>query len=122
MTEYFDHKFRGIPAKSRNKNGDFGKGKTYEKQIHKTYKSVGFDPQKVQRVWCGWMVVDAENLEQFLTDYEQQTGLQIEVLNFRDTVLPKLLETVKESNYDDEVLRILSLLKARDGHVKQNTP
>ena len=118
LTEAFNKKFRGFPAERPGKNTHFAKGRTFSEEIHETYKSVGFSPEKLQRVWCGWIVADDSNLNQFLADYKQETGIGVTVLSFRDEVIPKLQATVATSNYDDEVLRTLSLLKQRDVEVQ----
>ena len=111
LKETFDKKFRGFPAERAGENTDFAKGRTYEKEIRDTYQSVGFSPETLQRVWCCWVVVDHANLDGFLNGYKQETGLSVQVISFRDEVLPKLQATVATSNYDDEVLRTLSLLQ-----------
>ena len=118
LKEAFDKKFRGFPAERAGENTDFAKGRNYENAIRETYQTVGFSPEKLQRVWCGWIVADDSNLNQFLADYRQETGLAVTVLSFRDEVIPKLQATVATSNYDDEVLRTLSLLKQRDVEVQ----
>ena len=41
----------------------------------------------------------------------QKHGVHIEVWRFRDKTLPELTEKVSTSNYDDEVLRTLLLLR-----------
>ena len=118
LKEMFNKKFRGFPAERAGENADFAKGRNYEKEIRDTYQSVGFSPEKLQRVWCGWIVADYKNLNQFLADYKQETGLAVSVISFRDEVIPKLQATVATSNYDDEVLRTLSLLQQRQVQVK----
>jgi hypothetical protein len=55
-------------------------------------RSVGFDPEKVQRVWCCWDVTDGDNLPAFLGEYKAETGLVVTVLRFPDEVLAALLE------------------------------
>lgn len=45
----FNQKFLGVPKEKEGENTDFGKGKTYKAQIWAGYRSVGFDPEKVQR-------------------------------------------------------------------------
>lgn len=110
----FEKKYFGAPAKREGKNTDYALGKTYEKQIYETYKSVGLNPRKIKRVWVCWTVVEADNIEGQLTAYCRKRGINkkaLEILSFRDVVIPSLLGKVATSNYEDDVLRTLSLLQ-----------
>ncbi len=107
----FDMKFRGIPKPKEGKNTDFAKGKTYQARIVETYRSVGFDPDKVQRLWCCWDVADREKLPAFLEAYRAETGVAVEMLWFPEDVLEGLLRGISTANYDDEVLRLMSLIR-----------
>ena len=111
LKELFDKKFRGLPERSDNPKGDHAKGKTYSKPIENAYHSVGVDPVRVNRVWVTWEVRDPENLESLLSVYEKENGIRVEVISLCDVIIPKLQEKVATANYDDEVLRTLSLLK-----------
>jgi len=57
------------------------------------------------------MVADSKNLEDLLARYHVETGMSVEVISFRDTILPELTRAVSTANYDDEVLRTFSLIK-----------
>ena len=114
LSEIFDKKFRGVPPKREGKNTDFVKGKTYYENILQSYQSVGLDLRKLQRIIVTWDVSDATNLDGCLVEYEQKSGLHIQVWSFRDKILPELTEKISTSNYDDEILRTLSLLRQRD--------
>jgi len=110
----FEKKYFGAPTKREGKNTDYALGKTYEKQIYKTYESVGLNPQSIKRVWVCWTVVDADDIEHQMEQYCKKKGLKkddIEILSFRDVIIPSLLKKVATSNYEDDVLRTLSLLQ-----------
>jgi hypothetical protein len=94
-------------------NTDHARGKNYFTNIQRTYKAVGFTPSKVQRIWVTWVIPDEELFEKELLKYCRSKRIgrcPIQVVSFRDEVLPKLLSEVRKSNYDDDVLRTLSLL------------
>ena len=110
----FEKKYFGVPEKREGKNTDYAIGKTYEKQINETYKSVGLDPTKIRRVWVCWTVLEADELAETLSKYCAKRSLpegSIEVLSFRDTIIPTLMKQVSTSNYEDDTLRTLSLLQ-----------
>ena len=116
----FERKFFGAPPERRGKtNGttDFEKGKFYFPQIQGAYEEVGFEPSQVSRVWVCWVVKNADNSVPIEVSYEvPRLGLTfpIRVLSLRDFVLPKLQAKIGTSNYDDEVLRLLSLLEQKE--------
>ncbi|MGD1002685.1 MAG: hypothetical protein ABSA67_18505 [Candidatus Brocadiia bacterium] len=110
LTSEFDAKFFGKPPQRKGKNTDYAKGKTYEKKICDTYASVGFTPEKVQCIWCCWIVPNASELDGVLQEYAKTSKHSVTVLSFRDEVLPELQNLIGTSNYEDEVLRTLSLL------------
>jgi len=111
LQDIFDKKFRGLPAKREGKGTDYSKGKTYSESILRTYQSVGFDPVKVQRLFVTWVVKDDSTLRNFLSNYTLNYGIPLQVIAFRDKILPELMEKISTSNYDDEVLRTLSLIR-----------
>jgi len=82
--------------------------------IYATYQIYGLNMAKVRRVWICWVVKDQANLKQMLYNYHMKTGQLVEVLSFRDEILPELQKAIGTSNYDDEVLRTFSLLKQAD--------
>jgi hypothetical protein len=114
LRDIFDRKFRGMPPKREGSNTDYAKGKSYFEHITQIYENVGFDPLKIQRVFVTWTVADEDSLGDFLADYEQQHHIKVDVWSFRDKILSELMDKISTSNYDDEVLRTLSLLKQRD--------
>jgi hypothetical protein len=115
LGDLFDKKFRGAPAQNDKPRGDFiqKKGPKFKKAIEDTYCLYGFDPTKVNRVWVTWAVKDPKNLPSFLEEYEKKNGVRVEVKSLCDVIIPELQDKVGAANYDDEVLRTLSLLKQR---------
>ena len=67
-------------------------------------------------MWCCWSVRDgapaevADRLCLVAREYDV-TNPTCEVLSLRDDVIPALISKVGTSNYDDDVLRMLSLLE-----------
>lgn len=114
LAELFDRKFFGHPHPRNGERTDHARGRTYEEEILDTYRAVGMDPDRVQRVWCAWTVAEDKDLEDMLDAYSSEHGLDenpIEFLSFRDVVLPELREAVNTANYEDEILRMLSFLQ-----------
>jgi len=119
----FEKKYFGIPTKREGKNTDYALGKTYEKQIFKTYEAVGLNSRNIKRVWVCWTVIDADNIEHQLEQYRKKRGIKkgaIEILSFRDVIIPSLMEKVATSNYEDDVLRTLSLLQQFEKQQSKN--
>jgi hypothetical protein len=119
LSDIFDKKFRGVPPRREGSKTDFAKGKTCYENILRAYRDVGLDPSKVRRVFITWEVADPNNLAGFLAEYEQKYGVHIDVWGFRDRILPELTNKISTSNYDDEVLRTLSLLRQRELQTRQ---
>ena len=114
LEQNFDFKFLGCPKPREGKNTDYAKNKTYKSQILKTYLRYGIAPEDIRRVWCCWTVSDIHNLSAFIAGYCTSRCLaphSIEILSFRDIVIPALQATVGTSNYEDDVLRTFSLLR-----------
>jgi hypothetical protein len=109
-------KFFGNPRPSDKKTSDFQKGKNYYNQIKKTYEHYGLDSNKVVRVWCTWFMKDltAKSKKQWQNELAIEFKLKpnnFDILLFRDEVIPYMINYVGTSNYEDEVLRMFSLLK-----------
>jgi hypothetical protein len=77
------------------------------------------DFNAIKRIWICWSVNKPETLEQELHAYYMRTGQRVEVLEFRDKILPELMKAVKTANYDDEVLRVFSLIKQAEVQTKK---
>jgi hypothetical protein len=116
VEEIFRRKFFGVPRKKDGKNTDFERGRNYLGQIKAAYAEYGFEYDQVTRVLCFWKVRDAtpEAVVAHMRGVARGYGLpdpKCELLSLRDNVLPKLTESVEKSNYEDDVLRMISLLK-----------
>lgn len=111
------YKFFGRTKNKRpdNPNTDYNKGKTYLQPIKSTYENLGIEYQKVIRVWCTWALIERDN---DIKDWQRRLAKQyslkpenFEILKFRDTVLPEVTANIGTAYYDDELIRILSLVK-----------
>jgi|ERR1035437_8584867 hypothetical protein len=117
IKEKIRYKFFGSTRNSRpgNKKTDFAKGKHYLDQIKATYTKFGIDYNEVIRVWCTWCLPNKEvSLDKWKKELAEEFNLQpdnFQLLLFRDTVLPTLLDNIGTAYYDDELLRTLSLIK-----------
>jgi hypothetical protein len=117
LEQKFDFKFLGRPKPREGKNTDYAKNKTYESHILATYAQYGVTPEEVRRVWCCWTVSGDHDLPAFIDTYCASRGLTnhpIEILSFRDAVIPELQARVGSSNYEDDVLRTFSLLREHE--------
>lgn len=113
LEEKFEGKYFGAPQKREGERTDFTRGRNYFLEIQKTYKLVGFAPSKVQRIWVTWVKPEDAGFEKLLLKYCRTKRIgrcPIQILSFRDEVLPGLLTAVGKSNYNDDALRTLSLL------------
>ncbi len=110
------HKFFGVPKNKRpdNPNTDFNKGKTYKQQIENAYEQFGFKWEEVIRVWCLWFHSDEthviDNWKKELSEEFNLVMEKFEILSLRDKVLPQLTKSIGTSNYDDDILRTISLI------------
>lgn len=110
----FERKYFGVPAKREGPNTDYSKGKNYFAEIKRAYTMVGFAARDIQRIWITWVIPKDDDFAENLKNYCKRKRLgkrPIKVVSFRDELLPDLLSTVGKSNYDDDVLRTLSLLR-----------
>ena len=120
-----NYKFFGAPKNSRpdNPKTDFAKGKSYHGSIKKAYETFGLEYKDVVRVWCTWCLtkVDEERIipwKKEMAKIFQLKPQNFELLSFRDTVLPFIMNEVGTSNYDDDLSRCLSLIKAYNNQTK----
>ena len=117
LEQRFDFKFFGRPEPREGKNTDYAKKKTYEQQIVQTYRKYGVEPEQVRRIWCCWTVSAKYNIPEFIMSYCATRNFgrhPVEILSFRDTVIPELQRGVGSSNYEDDVLRTFSLLREHE--------
>lgn len=122
LEQGFDYKFLGKPYPKEGANTDYARGKTYREQIHAAYESFGFSAIDIRRVWCCWTVAGSSDLEGFVHSYCNARGFTrhvIEVLSFRDDVLPALQNRIGTSHYEDDVLRTFSLLREYTSQIQQ---
>ncbi len=119
LLQEFDRKFFGVPPKRDGKNTDFTKGKNYRDQINAMYCTLGLNADKINRVYCTWIRPTGDGLNERIIEYSQLKKVRpIEVISFRDEILPRLQESVATANYEDEALRTLSLLRQREIQLK----
>ncbi|GAB3995129.1 hypothetical protein GCM10028807_34460 [Spirosoma daeguense] len=110
------YKFFGVVRNSRpnNPKTDFMKGKSYLNSIKATYKNLGLEYDEVIRVWCTWCLSDkSSTIEAWKNEIAEEYNLKpdnFEILLFRDTVLPSVINSIGTSNYDDILLRTISLI------------
>ena len=114
----FQEKFFGVPKPRKGRNTDFAKKKSYLPAIKETYSLYGFDYERMTRVWCCWTVRDGspEEVAEELRALAGKRGVRkprCEVISMRDTVIPQLTRAIGKSNYEDDVLRMISLLEQR---------
>jgi hypothetical protein len=119
LESIFAHKFLGHPKEREGKKSDFVRGVNYQAQIEATYKSVGLDPTKIQRVFVCWILKHEAAGKNALAAFRQKHGFGMSIVSFRDTILPALRDAVGTTNYDDEVLRTLSFIKEQDSQTKK---
>jgi hypothetical protein len=117
ISEEVRFKFFGIPKDKRpgNQKTDFAKGKTYLEAIKATYVKFGIEYENVKRVWCTWCLSDEDitkidNWKKMMASEFKLQPDNFEILLFRDEVLMTLLKKIGTANYDDELLRTLSLI------------
>jgi len=119
----FEKKFFGTPPYKEGKNTDYAKGKKYESVIFETYKAYGLNEKNIKRIWICWTLLDKKNIETEVKLYCKQKGLlknPIRIIEFRDEIIPKLLKEVSTTNYEDDLLRTLSLLRQYERQLKNN--
>ena len=95
--------------------------RNYFHQIIETYRYVGFEPPKVQRIWVTWQAPDVEKLAERLREYCKNNHLDdycVRFMSFRDEIVPELFKDIRTANYSDDALRTLSLLQQCDRQTK----
>ncbi|KAA5537044.1 hypothetical protein F0919_05055 [Taibaiella lutea] len=113
-------------GKEDNKNSDSGRGKTYLESIKATYKDYNIDYKEVVRVYCAWCL-KTENDYANLPKWKEEMGKlfdlkadKFEILSLKNDVIPSLFEKPGKSNYEDELLRCISLFDASGVYHRQN--
>jgi hypothetical protein len=117
LKERIEYKFFGVPGKNGNKSGntDRAKNKNYLEKIKETYETYGLKYEKINRVWVLWCIdkMDDEGLlEKNGKTYlkEKINGQTIEILSFRDDIIPQLEKIIGTANYEHEITRTISLI------------
>ncbi len=106
VIESLKKKFFGDPPIRQGARTDHARGINYGDKIDYMYKSLGLNPQKIERVCCRWAFYDEnEKLKSFLNTNK------IIQLSFRDTVLPELEQTLTTAHYENDGMRTISLIR-----------
>jgi len=111
------YKFFGMPKNKRpdNPNTDFNKGKNYRDQIEKAYNEFGFKWDDVIRVWCSWFTKEDDNkLNKWKHKLSEEFELpkeKFEIISMRDLIIPNIMDEIKTSNYNDDIMRTISLIE-----------
>jgi len=79
-------------------------------RMNDAYASFNLELNSVERVFCCWENLNPATNEA-LQAFNQNAGFQVTILSFRDEVLPALTRFVGTANYEDDLLRTLSLIK-----------
>lgn len=82
-----------------------------QSRMDAAYRQLNLNPQLVQRVFCCWQRPDAASMTPVIQAFAAETGIQVELLSLRDEVFPALMKLVGTPNYEDDILRTLSLIK-----------
>jgi hypothetical protein len=112
---FIEYKFFGTLREKNNKgkNTDKAKNKNYLEQIKDTYKIYGMDYEKISRVWVLWCTDKIED-ENFIIKkdkkYLEINNKKIEIISFRDVIIPELENNIGKSNYENDIIRTLSLI------------
>lgn len=117
-------KFFGVPRPKDGENTDHKKEKSYLKPIKATYQAYGFNFDALTRVYCCWVLsgATAEEGQSAMKEVATEFGVTepaVELLSLRDVVIPELTTAVGSSNYDDDILRTLSLLGQREKQLEK---
>jgi hypothetical protein len=113
LIQRFEHKFFGEPKSAEYKSSSDSDRIRYYSAIQKAYRSVGLDAFQIQRVWVTWEMPKEHDFQDRLRRYCDDRGIAdrpIEIVSFREKVIPQLSDAVGTANHSDHSLRILSLL------------
>lgn len=116
IDSYLKYKFLGFPRKHNNSlNSDFNKKKIYAQQIKDTYNSYGLNFDKIIRVCVFWCLdnLDKYKIYEFKKEFSDKNQIDIEkleILSFREDILPELEKVIGTSNYEHEIIRTISLI------------
>lgn len=117
---YIERKFFGTPPMREGASSgktDYEKGKNYFSAIKAQYRALGLRPSSVRRVLVSWVLFEDQHATYSkLRHRSQATGVSCDIhfLSFRNLILPALMQAVGKSNYENEMLRTLSLAVQRE--------
>jgi hypothetical protein len=117
----FQNKFFGQPPRNQTPTFVVREDDTNYRKIQSTYALHGIDPVTVRRVWVCWNLGDYGISLSEIYDYFEQRSVQrdlVEIVSFRDVIVPSLQQRIGSSNYEDDVLRTFSFFAARDYQLK----
>ena len=115
LKESIEFKFFGTLRDKNNKgkNTDKAKNKNYLEQIKITYEVYGMDYEKINRVWVLWCADKIDNKSFKINngkEYLEVNNKLIEIISFRDIIIPELEKNIGKSNYENDIIRTLSLI------------
>lgn len=122
LNKQFSKKFFGTSNEKRGgkKDLDYSVNKSYIKAIKDSYESIGFDFLAVRRVWVCWAIKgERSKIDPLIVKYSNPLvcdgkEFEIEIISLRDKILPELLKKISTSNYENEIIRSLSLITQRN--------
>lgn len=106
------YKFLGVP--NLRELRDRKTKKSYIKNIHHSYRLFGMSPSQIKRVWVCWERPKNKDFDAKLKEFNEEHELDenpIEVISFKEIVIPALKARTKTAHYDDVALRTISLFK-----------
>jgi hypothetical protein len=116
----FQNKFFALPKESHHEDYCATESDPDFSKLIEAYAKFGFAHRKVNRVFVCWAIEDYDMTEAEIVDFFGRRNVprdKIQVIGFRDVILPALMKEVGSSNFEDDVLRTFSLLNERKGQV-----
>lgn len=100
LLDEFDRRFFGIPKATEFLSG---------------YRTVGFLPGLVERIYCSWMLPMLPDLSRILQQYASARRIRsIQIISFRDEILPQLERARALSAPEKEAVKVLGLLQKKN--------
>jgi hypothetical protein len=120
----FQNKFFGQPKPKQSASCVPAQNDKEYRKIQDTYRSYGFDPATVHRVWVCWNLSDYNIKLSEVQEYFERRSISrelVEVVSFRDEIVQCLQKQIGSSNYEDDVLRTFSFFAEPDHQLKIET-
>jgi hypothetical protein len=121
VTEIFQNKFFAQPKVRQTPTFIPAKDDVEYLKLQRTYALYNFAPERLKRVWVCWHLDDysvtVPDIVSYFADRDVPQHL-VEVISFRDEVVPALERQIGSSNYEDDVLRTFSFFSERDEQLK----